>query len=59
MKYLNAALTFVAILLIVICLRLAQIGQGNKALIYSNQQLEKAITGFSRQIDPLVKRFGR
>jgi type II secretory pathway pseudopilin PulG len=73
MKSLNVILIIVAILLSAILLRLGTAfdglrqsqkeliaaNQGQKELIAANQSLEKAVMNFSKQIDPIVKRFGR
>jgi hypothetical protein len=56
-------LTVIAILLFLLLLRLwvsanALVGS-NKELIDANQNLERSVSNFSKQIDPIVKRFGR
>jgi hypothetical protein len=63
MKSLNTILTVIAILLFLLLLRLwvsanALVGS-NKELIDANQNLERSVSNFSRQINPIVKRFGR
>jgi hypothetical protein len=63
MKSLNTILTVIAILLFLLLLRLwvsanALVGS-NKELIDANQNLERSVSNFSKQIDPIVKRFGR
>jgi len=60
MKYLNVVSTLIALLLLFILLELGgSLKQDQKALIAADQSLEKSITSFSKQIDPIVKRFGR
>ncbi len=63
MKYLNAVLIVIAALLFLIFVRLGTTsgayGRDNKALIASNQQLEKTLSLFSKQIEPITKRFAR
>ena len=63
MKYLNAVLVVIAALLFLIFVRLG-ISSGvyrrdTQALIASNQQLEKTLSLFSKQIEPITKRFAR
>ena len=63
MKSLNVILVIIVILLSAILLRLGTafdgFRQSQKELIAANQSLEKAVMNFSKQIDPIVKRFGR
>ena len=63
MKYLVAVLLVIAALLSVIFIRLGSLppayNQSTTDLIASNQRLEKAILSFSKQIEPITKRFSR
>jgi len=63
MKSLNIILIMIAVLLFFLLLRaggaFSALEKSQKELIAANQSLEKSINNFSRQIDPIVKRFGR
>jgi DNA anti-recombination protein RmuC len=63
MKSLNIILIMIAVLLFFLLLHVggafSALKKSQKELITANQSLEKAINNFSKQIDPIVKRFGR
>ncbi|GEM_PF-3787275 len=63
MKFLNIILIMIAVLLFFLLLRVGVaftvLEKSQKELITADQSLEKAINNFSKQIDPIVKRFGR
>jgi DNA anti-recombination protein RmuC len=63
MKALSIILIIITMLLSFLLLRAGDVfsalEKSQKELIAADQSLEKAINNFSKQIDPIVKRFGR
>ncbi len=64
MRYLNAILVLIAILLFLILIKLSTLDgflrkaqDNDKALVIANQKLESSLTDFKNLLEPVVKKY--